>query len=40
MSSQFEEYKIQNNIDTYFSQVISKDSGGKVLKDIADFIKR
>jgi hypothetical protein len=36
----FEDYKIKNNIDTYFQKFIDNDSGKRVLKEIQDFLSR
>ncbi len=40
LTTEFEEYKVKNNIDTYFSKFVDRQSGARVLKDIQDFLKR
>lgn len=40
VTHEYEEYKVKNNIDTYFAENISKESGAKVIKEITEFIQR
>ena len=40
MTTEFEEYKVKNNIDTYFNKFVDNESGKRVLKEIQEFLDR